>query len=601
MAAMAAPSAAAAGAAGASCAAPRKKPRKMYAEVRELREVPADGQLLLRSLLVPPVDDQFHSIAQRWEREQKCVVAAGTRGLHHWPGHWKLARAQGGTSDWLANPAHVAGLGAVLEQLVVQRRVGALAMVRLFVATADAVLSSLGQPALPKDHSTEGNLRKALLRRCNVVQFALDPAPDKGVQRCSGAPTVVVWMANPVRFDDEQLVHIVNTVRRTIAVETATTTAKPLISAADLKQVTRLCPAEMRMTIEFLVSSLVPGSVAEGLGIPKGRQTSVRRHFTIVTLRRAAEIEQQAVVLAAECNPAHMDKAILYRVRQQVMQERLMREDRRAIGAATRDILNVDGLIAALRYCAGELGAVHKTASTAMGTPVDESIIEHAKGTKLGEMEKLLVAINGWLQRKGTGRTMCMRSLEDICPLAGIRFATTKPWFTKPRLGRHYCNSNIRAMREITVVFSKDAVLFEQDAKALYKCGAGDGSNMRTLQIDDLANLAPCHNSGNDVHCKVSLEALMVHEVRADALSYLSWDPNKLIPGYDVAHCFHPRPPMAMMLGHSHDCDPETTSRNTGDCLESMLRKPRAFAAGVADVGTYTTTSQTIGASNWCC
>eukprot|EP01052_Picozoa_sp_SAG31_P024447 SAG31_NODE_2081_length_6493_cov_2.552393_2_plen_324_part_00 len=244
-----------------SGAAMTQRKKMKYTRIIELREVQADGQVLLRSTLLEPVDDQLECIARRLKREQQFFVAGSDSSKH--PGHWHFKRKQGGAKNWLANPAHVAGLAAVLEQLVVQRCVGALNMVRLFIKTANAVLSSLGQPSLPTDHGTETNLRTALLRRCNVVQFALDPARDCGLlQRRSGAPTVIVWMANPVRFDDTQLVHIVNTVNI--------------------------------------------GSIAKGLGIPRGWQTSVRRQFTTVTLRRAAEIEEGVMQLVVESNPAHL-------------------------------------------------------------------------------------------------------------------------------------------------------------------------------------------------------------------------------------------------------------------------------------------------------
>ena len=79
-------------------------------------------------------------------------------------------------------------------------------------------------------------------------------------------------------------------------------------------------------------------------------------------------------------------------------------------------LLQVDGLLEAMRYIAGEIGAVHKTA-TRMGTPVDAQIISHAKGKQGTEFENLRAGINKWLQEKSVlvDRAKVCRNAFQLC------------------------------------------------------------------------------------------------------------------------------------------------------------------------------------------
>jgi hypothetical protein len=59
--------------------------------------------------------------------------------------------------------------------------------------------------------------------------------------------------------------------------------------------------------------------------------------------------------------------------------------------------------------------------------------------------------------------------LARICVYAGIRFDTVKDTLTKPRLGRHYCNSYMKLLRTLVLLWSTWGVGLGIDAKSLVK------------------------------------------------------------------------------------------------------------------------------------
>jgi len=387
-------------------------------------------------------------------------------------------------------------------------------------------------------------------------------------------------MANPRRVTDEQLHRIIATIVQTKADSVG---PKPKLSRDEYHTLRSSLPPEFACVCDFLISAAQPGDVAAELGVTAARQATVYAQFrdetgVLPTLERWRD---EAIRNARLSGAKQVGKFVAYRLRKSRVDERLLKDERRASYAARKDLLCTHPhILEVLRSVTRELGGSTKRAGTGILTPVDQQLIQRAAKGQGSNIDKLVRVANAWLQTQpdpatGKCRKISRSQLHGLLPHAQISFGSVRETYTAPRLGNHYCLSQDRMMEAISVLFSAFAVRIGADAKTVFRCNAShNAKGKKHIMLDSEHATTVSSNTGKDTQGKLNLFSMLGFHVTAQDLGHLlpGWDPAAAIAGYDVQECFKERCAFNCQLGHIQDFDKESCSRNFADVFELFHR-----------------------------